>query len=134
MISVTVPSFDSRPLEMLLDSEAEAVVLLPRKDVRWASLGIGYPRERTVSTAHGELRCKAWQDRLRWGNFNENSVEMMMCEGATAEKMDNRGSLPTRIFKRILISHTGSYVIVNPVSVKLSQGSQEIASISRSAR
>jgi len=65
-----------------------------------------------VETMAGRYGCKLWQDRLRWGRFAASDVDMLMCEDAKTEKLDSGGSVPTRMFKRVLISHANSYVIV----------------------
>jgi predicted aspartyl protease len=115
MVSVTLPSIDSHPLPMLLDSAAEALVIFRQKDRPWRHLGGGSANQIIVETMAGPLRCNLWKDRLRWGSFAASDVDMLMCEDAKTAKLDSGGSVPTRMFKRVLISHANSYVIVNPI-------------------
>jgi predicted aspartyl protease len=114
MVSVTLPSIGSHPLPMVLDSAAEAVVIFRQKDRPWRNLGDGSANQ-MMETMAGPLSCKLWQDRVRWGSFAASGVDMLMCEDAKTAKLDSGGSVPTRMFKRVLISHANSYVIVNPI-------------------
>jgi len=115
MVSVKLPSIDSHPLSMVLDSAAEAVVIFRQKEFAWRNLGDGSADHLMVETMAGPLRCSLWQDSLRWGRFSASGVDMLMCEDAKTAKLDTGGSVPTGMFKRVLISHANSYVIVNPV-------------------
>lgn len=128
IVSVTLPSIDSHPRSMVLDSAAEAVVIFRRKDMPWRNLDGGSANPMMVETMAGRLRCNAWQDRLRLGSFTASGVDMWTCEDAKTANMYAEGSVPTNMFKRVLISHANSYVIVNPV--RRSSTVQEAAIVS----
>ena len=76
----------------------------------WRERDSGY----RVDTERESFVCDL-ERRLHWGNAAVSGADILACHGATAGKVDNEGSLPTHIFRRILINHGGMYVLVNPV-------------------
>ncbi|MEA2263998.1 MAG: hypothetical protein QOJ51_6823 [Acidobacteriaceae bacterium] len=115
IVWVTVPSYSSHPMRLLLDTGAAAVAIFPHAGMEWRALNGGNVKAVTAPTPNGNLSCATWKDRLHWGNAAVSGADILACHGATAEKEDNEGSLPTHIFRRILINHGGMYVLVNPV-------------------
>jgi hypothetical protein len=97
---------------MLLDTGTNALTLFPTAVVQWNVANAG------ITTAHnvdGEQACATWNDRILWGKLTLRGVQAVSCKGASADKFDVDGYMPTYLFKQILISHTRSYVVANPV-------------------
>jgi hypothetical protein len=112
VVSVILPSYRSSPLRMLLDTGTNALTLFPPAGVQWNVANAG------ITTAHnvdGEQACATWNDRILWGKLTLRSVQAVSCKGASADKFDVDGYMPTHLFKQILISHKQSYVVANPV-------------------
>jgi predicted aspartyl protease len=114
IVSVTVPSYNSHPMHLLLDTGATALAIFPHAGLERRALNGGNATAVTASTPNGELSCATWKDKLHWGGA-VSGADILVCRGATDEKVDNQGSMPTHIFRQILISHGGMYVVVNPV-------------------
>lgn len=115
MVSATVVNYSSRPLRLVLDTASTTLAILPGKGAlgRGAQGGNATPVE--ILTPGGKVACAAWQDQLRWGLTSVNEVEVVSCNTARTEALDNEGSMPTHIFKQILISHANRYVVLSPV-------------------
>jgi hypothetical protein len=111
MVSATVMSYRSRPLHLLLDTASTPLAILTGR----VPLGRGNTNPVEILTPGGRVACAAWTDQLRWGLTSVNEVAVVSCTTARAEALDNEGSMPTHIFKQILISHANRYVVVNPV-------------------
>jgi predicted aspartyl protease len=115
IVSVTVLSYSSHAMRLLLDTGATALAIFPHSGMEWRAFNGGNVTAVTVSTQNGNLSCATWKDKLHWGMSSVSGADVISCRGATAEKVDNEGSLPTHIFRQILICHSGMYVLVNPV-------------------
>jgi predicted aspartyl protease len=115
IVSVIVPSYNSRPLRLLLDTGAAALAIFPREGTQRRALNGGNATAMQMTTPNGDLACATWRDKLHWGKSAVSWVDVLACQGVTAEKLDNEGSLPTHIFKRILVIHSGMYAVLNPV-------------------
>ena len=111
MVSATVMSYSSRPLRLLLDTASTPLAILTGR----MPLGRGNVNPVEILTPGGKVACAAWKDQLRWGLTSLNEVQVVSCSTTRAEALDNEGSMPTHIFKQILISHANRYVVVNPV-------------------
>jgi hypothetical protein len=48
------------------------------------------------------------------GKETVSDLPMVNCQGASVKANESEGFLPTAIFKRVFISHAGSYAIINP--------------------
>lgn len=130
MVPVIVPSFDSHPLRLLLDTGGDALTILPHQGMMWRAANGGFSGATQISTMYGVMSCAQWQDKARLGKSFASTVTVVSCPGATAENADNEGAMPTHVFKQLLISHRSSYVIANPL--KRSPPSQETAAESTS--
>jgi aspartyl protease len=115
MVSATVMSFSRRPLHLLLDTASSSVLILPARGTLGSIAQGGNAAPVEILTPDGKVACAAWKDQLRWGRTSVNEVVVVSCNTARAEALDNEGSMPTHIFKQILISHANKYVVVNPV-------------------
>ncbi len=124
IVSVTLPSYRSIPLRMLLDTGTNTLTFFPTAGKRWSganadavtALGVG-----------GDLSCETWNDKVRWGNLTLRDVQVASCKSATADRFDVEGYMPTYMFRQILISHAHSYVVPNPV--RCSIGTSEVAAV-----
>jgi predicted aspartyl protease len=106
-ISVTAETYGSA--SMLLDSGADTLVLLQR-----GNPGNGWGYGTRLRTVNGSLPCESTHDKLLLGQGTVRDLAIMRCQTVTVKPSDAEGILPTAIFKRIFISHAGSYAIVNP--------------------
>jgi hypothetical protein len=77
----------------------------------------------TLLTFSGKNRCRIDLVRLEFGKDTFPDLRLASCEGVTRDKVDVDGTLPTSIFERFFISHTGGYVIANPRVLKRSTNS-----------
>jgi hypothetical protein len=127
ILSITVPSYNTHPLRLLLDTGAVALAIFPREGTQRRTLHGANATAVQMTTPNGNLDCATWRDKLHWGRSTVAWVDVLACQGGTADKVDNEGSLPTHIFKQILIIHSGMYVVVNPV--RRSTAAQEVAQI-----
>ena len=126
MVSVTLASSGTRPVKVLLDSGADNFVLVGKNAQPWArSAAVG------VRTVNGSMACTSSEDRLHWGKAS-SELTLVSCQSPAANPNDHEGNLPTAAFKQILISHAGSYAIVNPA--KSNRAPQEIATVGPLAR
>ena len=110
-LAVTVPELGAEALTFQLDSGASAPVLfrrayreaprLPGLDVDVATLGDGSPIDR---------------HRLALSIGNMHLGNVMVLTSAQSQLADVDGLLPTSLFQSVYISHSGGYVIFNPVA------------------
>ena len=114
IVSASVPSFTTQPLRLLVDTGSDRLRILPRKGMMWRAGNGAFSTETATSTMFGVLPCAQWQDTVRLGRRFASYVTVVSCPDATAEDADNEGSLPSGIFRQLLISHRFSYVIANP--------------------
>ena len=126
MVSVTVASSGSRPVKVLLDSGADNLVLVV-KNMQPRTMSNG----RAIRTVNGSMACTSSEDKLHWGKAS-SELTLVSCQSASVNPNDHEGNLPTAAFKQILISHAGSYAIVNPA--KSNRAPQEIAAVGPLAR
>jgi Aspartyl protease len=115
MVSATVMNYSNRPLRLLLDTASNFLAIVPGKGALGGGTQGGNAAPVEIMTLGGKVACAAWKDQLRWGLTSVNKVDIVSCSTARAEALDNQGSMPTFIFKRILISHAKKYVVLNPV-------------------
>jgi hypothetical protein len=111
-----VPSIDAnRPLHLLVDTGIEETNLLRCKG------STAHARVAASTGALGQLRkgppCVRWKDRLRFGHTTTRKVRLSSCIGYAMDAADRDGSLATRIFNRVFICHSRSYIIFDPEDV-----------------
>lgn len=72
----------------------------------------------TLITLNGKSRCYVGFVTLRVGKDDIPNLGLASCEGITRDKFDVDGTLPTDLFDRLFISHSGKYAILNPHSTR----------------
>jgi predicted aspartyl protease len=97
---------------VLLDSGAPSVMLLQRGG---KLNGYGYPMR--LTTVNGSIACKTIGDRLHLGKRTVGDLIVLNCQSALVKAQGHEGILPTAIFKQIFISHSASYVIIDPTKL-----------------
>ncbi len=115
IVTVTVPSYSSRPLRLVLDTGAAALAIFPHRAMGGSFSNGGHARFLYASTPNGNLPCAAWKDTIHWDKSTVRGVDILSCRSATAEKLDNDGSMPTHLFAQVLLVHSEMYVVLNPV-------------------
>jgi hypothetical protein len=118
LLTMKIPSYRDQPLRLLLDSGAEVFTVLasyptraePREAVRVFQTGITF--------LGGTLSCTMWRGAVTAEHLSLENLSITACARPAGEALDNEGSLPTILFKRIFISHLHSYVIFNPYVLK----------------
>lgn len=114
MIGLNVPSYSQKSIEVLVDSGAQTVVLLPRDTGRMTSrLGEGAIAT-SITVLGGTIRCASWNGNLRSGNLPFGEHILTVCPRLAGQPLDNEGSLPTALFRSIFIAHREAFVIFNP--------------------
>jgi predicted aspartyl protease len=115
IVTVTVPSYSSRPLRLVLDTGAAALAIFPHRPMGGNFSNGGHARLIYGSTPNGNLPCAAWKDTIHWDKSTVRGVDILSCPSAIAEKLDNDGSMPTHLFAQVLLVHSAMYVVLNPV-------------------
>ncbi len=113
-VAVTLPAYGSTPLTLLLDSASDTVLVRAPKNRRRTTGASASEIKVTMHSVYGTVECASWEDELRWGKFHANGVRVTACSGPVSDKLGNEGSLPTSAFKQIFVSHSGSFVVLNP--------------------
>ena len=118
LVWVKVAGFGARPMKLLLDSAADVLLLRPRSSLRRSTLPNGSEARLSVHSVYGAVECDSWEDGMQWGEYRASQMRMARCDApaAAAAALDDEGSLPTRDFKRIFVSHSGAYAMVNPAT------------------
>jgi len=98
IVTVTVPSYSSRPLRLVLDTGAAALAIFPHRAMGGSFSNGGHARFLYGSTPNGNLPCAAWKDTIHWDKSTVRGVDILSCRSATAEELDSDGSMPTHLF------------------------------------
>jgi predicted aspartyl protease len=106
-IRVTAEAYG--PASLLLDSGATSIMLL-----QWGGKLQGQVYLARVRTVNGSIDCRVADDRLHLGKKMLDDGRILNCQSATVKPQDREGMLPTAIFKQIFISHSGSFVVIDP--------------------
>jgi hypothetical protein len=109
VLDVNLPSI--KMSHFLLDSGTDSATFFPSNGVRYVpSVAV---RE-TVSTLSGSSLSRIGLVTLEIGKSTFHNVPLVSHEGVTRDDFDVDGMLPTRLFNRLFISHSGAYAIANP--------------------
>ena len=111
VVYMTLPSYSSSSLRMLLDTGTNGLTLFPAAGRQRSVASTGTLMANVVGSG---LSCETWSTKVLWGKLTLRDVQAASCKGASADKFDVEGNMPTYFFKRILISHAHSYVVANP--------------------
>jgi hypothetical protein len=74
------------------------------------------PQHGHMSDLDQSRDCQVQKTSLEIGSSTFRGLQLVACEGLTRNKVDTDGLLPTRLFHRFYISHSGGYVIADPLS------------------
>jgi Aspartyl protease len=109
VLDVKLPSIET--LHFLLDSGTNSATYFPSKTVPYVA---GVTFRETVSTPNGNSPCRISFVTLQIGKSTFHNQRLVSHEGVTRDNFDVDGMLPTSIFNRLFISHSGAYAIANP--------------------
>jgi hypothetical protein len=109
----------------LIDSGSNYATVFPSKPMRHRDHAVPGA---TLVTFEGKKRCRIDLISLEFGKDTFPDLRLASCEGATRDKVDVDGTLPTSIFDRLFISHAGGYVIANPRVLKRSTNARPVSS------
>jgi hypothetical protein len=111
VIELKIPAYLKQPLLCVVDNGASSPLLFPEES-QGQHLQI-FARPSKMTTFSGD-RCLAADTSLVIGDSTLHGAEVFSCGNMTRKAADTDCLLPTRLFKQIFISHTNSYLIVNP--------------------
>jgi Aspartyl protease len=109
LVEVKVPPL--RALTFLLDSGTNSATFFPSKAAPHLAGGT-FPAR--VSTPYGFSPCRIGFVTLEIGKNAFHNQRMVSREDVTRDNFDVDGMLPTSMFARLFISHSGAYAITNP--------------------
>lgn len=109
VLEVKLPSI--KALHFLLDSGTNSATFFPSKEVRYVP---SVTFREMVSTLSGNSLSRIGFVTLEVGKSTFHDVPLVFSEGVSRDDFDVDGMLPTSIFNRLFISHSGGYAIANP--------------------
>lgn len=111
IVRLKAPSLLGRSMLFLVDSGANTATVYPSKNENllysWFASG-------SIQAINGNHICRLARTPLTMGRQTYPQVVMAICENMTRDNIDSDGLLPTRLFRRLFISHRDKYVIANP--------------------
>jgi len=114
-IQLKAPSYLQKPLLFLVDSGTNTAALYPAPG-GLAVRAMQSPQHGHMSDLDQSRDCQVQKTSLEIGSSTFRGLQLVACEGLTRNKVDTDGLLPTRLFHRFYISHSGGYVIADPLS------------------
>jgi Aspartyl protease len=111
IVELRAPSLVERSMLFLVDSGTNTAIVYPLKNEILFSRGDASGR---IDSLNRNQTCRLARTPLTIGSEIYRQVMMAICENMTRSNMDNDGLLPTRLFRRLFISHRDRYVIANP--------------------
>jgi hypothetical protein len=96
-------------MHFLIDSGSNYPVLIPSRVL--PSQGRSSVQS-TLQTFGGTTRCQTDTEQVTIGK-NTHEVDFALCQGKRGD-VDVDGMLPTNAFRRLFISHSGGYAILDP--------------------
>ena len=119
LVPLKAPSLLARSMLFLVDSGSNTAMVYPLKNETLPfSPGAAHGR---VHSLNGNQICHVARTPLTIGTQTYREVVMAVCE-STRDNIDTDGLLPTRLFRRLFISHRDKYVIANPRMASKSKG------------
>jgi hypothetical protein len=122
VVELKIPRYLQQSLSCLVDSGASSPFVFPEESQAWRLQVLAHPSE--MATLKGD-RCIVAEERMIIGGIAFPATEVFSCGNVTRKVADTDCLLPTHLFKQIFISHSNSYIIVNPQ--KASRKLQELA-------
>lgn len=111
IVELKLPSYREQPLRCVVDSGANSTILYPETNkVRHTQL---FSQLSELHTLNGN-RCVMEKSLMVMGGSSLPDTDVLACQNMTRETSDSDCLVPTYLFKEILISHTNSYIILNP--------------------
>jgi predicted aspartyl protease len=111
VVELNIPRYRQQSLRCLVDSGASYPFLLPERSEASRLQVLAHPSG--LVTLNGE-GCIEAGIPLIVGGSDLRTTEFFSCRNMTREAADTDCLLPTHLFKKIFVSHTNSYLIVNP--------------------
>ena len=113
IVALRAPSLIERSMLFLVDSGTNTAIVYPLKNETLFSRGVASGR---IDSLNRNQTCRLARTPLTIGSQIYHQVVMAICENMAHDNVDNDGLLPTRLFRRLFISHRDKYLIVNPSS------------------
>jgi hypothetical protein len=115
IVALRAPSLVERSMLFLVDSGTNTAIMYPLKNETLFSRGVASGR---IDSLNRNQTCRLAQTPLTIGSQNYRQVMIAICENMTHDNIDIDGLLPTRLFRRLFISHRDKYVIANPQAAR----------------
>jgi hypothetical protein len=112
IVALRAPSLVERSMLFLVDSGTNTAIVYPLKNETLFSRGVASGR---IESLNRNQTCRLARTPLAIGSQTYRQVMIAICENMTHNDIDNDGLLPTRLFRRLFISHRDKYVIANPL-------------------
>jgi hypothetical protein len=113
IVALRAPSLVERSMLFLVDSGTNTAIVYPLKNDTLFSRGVASGR---IDSLNRNQTCRLARTPLTIGSQTYRQVVMAICENMAHDNIDNDGLLPTRLFRRLFISHRDKYLIPNPGS------------------
>lgn len=111
---LTIPSYSTKPVSMILDSAAETVTLFPEATGRDASRFPDRVTSTSITVFGGTLRCAEWPGAVLWSPEQGRTSQIVVCPRVVGERLDAEGNLPSVIFSGVFIAHREGFIIFDP--------------------
>jgi Aspartyl protease len=115
IVALRAPSLVERSMLFLVDSGTNTAIVYPLKNETLFSRGVASGR---IDSLNRNQTCRLAQTPLTIGSQTYRQVMIAICENMRHDNIDNDGLLPTRLFRRLFISHRDKYVIANPQAAR----------------
>jgi hypothetical protein len=113
VVELRIPSAAGRPLQFLVDSGVNEVMLFQSPELTQPFARGG--RSATMHGMTGNRACAAQIMTVELGSTRMSQMNVIECPGLTRNRTDADGLIPTRSFSRLFLSYRQGYMIANPV-------------------
>jgi hypothetical protein len=111
IVALRAPSLLERSMLFLVDSGTNTAIVYPLKNETLFSRGVASGR---IDSLNRNQTCRLARTPLTLGSQTYRRVVMAICDNMTHDIGDSDGLLPTRLFRRLFISHRDKYLIADP--------------------